>query len=65
MEIVKALIIGICILLGLAIIGLSDRYEMPASEGLLIKIDKLTGRVFIFRNNKGWLEMDENFRIGG
>jgi hypothetical protein len=67
MEIAKALIIGICILLGCAIIGLSDRYEMPATKEWFYKIDKLTGRVFSFRSIGGrldWYEMDENFKTG-
>ena len=47
----KTIIVGICILLGLAIIGLCNRYEIPSTYRGIFKIDKLTGQTYSLNVN--------------
>jgi hypothetical protein len=65
MDRFNAIFIGICILLGLAMIGLSNRYEIHQYGNRIFKLNKLSGDVYVFINLKGkknWYELDENFR---
>ena len=67
MEHVKSIIIGICIFLGLAIIGLSNRYEVYTTDFIPIKIDKFSGKTYIL--SKGdkiykWIKIRHGVIIG-